>query len=64
VWFAFAGFGTAAAAIGWVLTALLTFRLLPLAPAVFQAVLTAALYPALATLFIRAHRTVADPEHA
>ena len=46
------------------LTALLSFRLLPVAPALFQAVLTAALYPALAVLFIRAHRTVADPERA
>ena len=64
VWLAFAGFAAAAAALGWALTALLTVRLLPVAPALFQAVLTAALYPALATLFIRAHRTVADPEHA
>jgi hypothetical protein len=30
----------------------------------FQAVLTAALYPALAILFVQAHRTVADPERA
>jgi rod shape-determining protein MreD len=64
VWLAFAGLAIGAAALGWTLTALLSFRLLPVAPAVFQAVLTAALYPALAILFIRAHRTVADPERA
>jgi rod shape-determining protein MreD len=64
VWLAFAGFATASAALGWAFTALLGFRLLPVATALFQAVLTAALYPALATLFVRAHRTVADPEHA
>ena len=64
VWLAFAAFAAGAAALGWVLTALLSFRLLPLGPALFQAVLTAALYPALAVLFIRAHRSVADPERA
>ncbi|HEY7576283.1 MAG TPA: rod shape-determining protein MreD [Acetobacteraceae bacterium] len=64
VWLAFAGLGTAAATLSWVLTALLSFRLLPLAPMLFQALLTAALYPVLAVLFVRAHRTVADPEQA
>jgi rod shape-determining protein MreD len=64
VWLAFGGFAAGAAMIDWVLTAVISFRLLPLGPAVFQAVLTTALYPALAILFIRAHRTVADPERA
>ncbi len=64
VWLAFAGFAAGAAALTWALTAVLSFRLLPPAPALFQAVLTAALYPALAILFIRAHRTIADPERA
>ena len=62
VWLVFAGFAAGAAALGWVLTSLLSFRLLPVGPALFQATLTAALYPALAILFTRAHRTVADPE--
>jgi hypothetical protein len=31
---------------------------------VFEAALTAALYPALAILFIRAHRGIAAPERA
>ena len=62
VWLTFAGFAACAAALGWLLTAMLSFRLLPVGPAVFQAVLTAAIYPVLATLFVRAHRTIADPE--
>ena len=64
VWLAFAGFAAGAAVLGWVLTALLSFRLLPFGPALFEALLAAAVYPALAVLFIRAHRTVADPERA
>ncbi len=64
VWLAFCGFAVGAAALGWVLTALLSFRLLPLGPALFQALLAVAVYPALAVLFIRAHRSVADPERA
>lgn len=64
VWLVFAGFGTGAAALSWLLTALLSFRLRPLGPMLFQALLTAAIYPALAGLFVRAHRTVADPEQA
>jgi rod shape-determining protein MreD len=64
VWLAFAGFATGAAVFEWTLTAVLSFDLLPLGSAMFQASLTIALYPALAILFIRAHRTVADPERA
>ena len=64
VWLAFCGFAVGAAALGWVLTALLSFRLLPLGPALFEALLAAAVYPALAVLFIRAHHSVADPERA
>ena len=63
-WLAFAGFAIGGALLDWALTSLLGFRLLPPAPALFQAALTIALYPALAILFIRAHRTVADPERA
>ena len=64
VWLVFVGFATGAAALSWALAALLSFRLLPPGPMLFQALLTAALYPALAVLFVRAHRTVADPEQA
>jgi rod shape-determining protein MreD len=64
VWLVFGGFAVCAALLSWALTSVLTFRLLPIGPALFQAVLTTALYPALAVLFVRAHRTVADPERA
>jgi rod shape-determining protein MreD len=64
VWLAFAGFAIGAAVFEWTLAAVLSFDLLPLGPVMFQASLTTALYPALAVLFIRAHRTVADPERA
>ena len=63
-WAAFAGFAVGGAALCWALTALLSFRLLPLGPALFEALLAAALYPALAMLLLRAHCTVADPERA
>lgn len=64
VWLVFAGFALGATALSWVLTMVLTFRLLPVGEAMFQAVLAAALYPALAALFVLAHRTIADPERA
>jgi rod shape-determining protein MreD len=63
-WLAFMGFATGAAVLGWTAASLLSFRLLPFSSALFQAALTTALYPALAVLFIRAHRTLADPERA
>jgi rod shape-determining protein MreD len=63
-WLAFAGVAVCAALLGWALTALLSFRLLPVGPALFQTVLTIALYPALAVVFVRAHRAIADPERA
>jgi rod shape-determining protein MreD len=62
--FLIVGFSAGAAALSWALTALLSFRLLSPGPALFQAVLTVALYPALAALCVRAHRTVADPDQA
>ena len=64
LWLVFAGIAAGATALDWTLTSVLTWRLLPAGPAVFQTVLAAAAYPALAILFARAHRTVADPERA
>jgi rod shape-determining protein MreD len=64
VWLAFICIGTAAATHIWMLTSLLSLRLMPFAPALFQATLTGALYPALSVLLIQAHRTIADPERA
>jgi rod shape-determining protein MreD len=64
VWLAFVVVGCGAAAVEWGATAVLTWRLVPLNAMLFQAVLAAALYPALAVLFARAHRSVANPERA
>jgi rod shape-determining protein MreD len=64
VWLVYVPVAVAAAAITWALTALLTFRLIPIGPAVFLAALSAALYPVLAIPLASAHRGVADPESA
>ncbi len=64
VWLIYITVAAGAAVLSWALVSLLTFRILPLAPALFQTVLSAATYPLLAALFIRAHRNLADPEQA
>jgi rod shape-determining protein MreD len=62
VWLALASLGMGAACLIWALASLLALRLMPVGPALFQAVLTGALYPGLAMLLTGAHRTIADPE--
>jgi rod shape-determining protein MreD len=64
VWLAFVGVALGAAAVQWALTSLLTFRLLPPGPGLFEAAIGAGLYPALATVLTRAHQTLAEPEQA
>jgi hypothetical protein len=64
VWLAFVAVAVGAAALQWGLTSLLTFRLLPAGPAVFQSALSAGLYPLLAVVLARAHATVAEPAQA
>ena len=64
VWLVFVCVAAGAAALEWALTSLLTWTLLNPQPAVFEAMVSAGLYPAFATLFARAHRGVADPEQA
>ena len=64
VWLTFVGVACGAAALQWMLTSLLVFRLLPPGPGLFQAALAAALYPALAVLLTRAHQTLAEPARA
>ncbi|MBV8573843.1 MAG: rod shape-determining protein MreD [Acetobacteraceae bacterium] len=64
IWLAFLVLAAGAAALGWALTSLMQFRLKPAGVAVFEWALAGALYPALAILFARAHRTLADPERA
>ena len=63
-WIAFSGFAAFSAALGWGLASLLGLRLLPAGSALLQAAVAIALYPALAVLFIRAHRSIAAPEQA
>jgi len=63
-WIAFLPVAVGGAALIWLLSALLTFRLIPPVPALFQAVITAALYPVLAIPLTRAHRSLADPDQA
>jgi len=50
VWLAFCGFALVAAALGWVLQALLGWRLPPAPPGLWQALLSIGLYPVLAWL--------------
>ena len=64
VWLAFMAVAAGAAALGWLLTSVLTFRVLPGSAAMLQFGLTAGLYPMLAGLFTFAHRGLADPEQA
>ena len=64
VWLAFVAISAGAATVAWALTSLLTFRLLPVGPALLQFGLTAGFYPALATMFTSAHRGLANPEGA
>lgn len=64
VWMAFLAVAVGAAALQWALTALLAWQVLPAAPALFQATLSAGLYPLLALPLARAHATLAEPERA
>jgi rod shape-determining protein MreD len=64
VWLAFVVVAMGAAALEWGLTSVLTVRLLPVRPALLQFGVTAGFYPALALIFIAAHRSLADPERA
>jgi rod shape-determining protein MreD len=64
IWLAFAGFAICGSALAWAFASLLGLRLLPLSSAALQAAVAIALYPAVAVLFIRAHRSIAAPEQA
>ena len=64
VWLSFAVISALAAAVGWALTSLLVFRVLPPDPGVFQAALAAGMYPALATVLGWIHRSLAEPGEA
>jgi rod shape-determining protein MreD len=64
VWLAFIGFAACAACLEWFLVSLLTWRGLPPAPGLFEFAMAAGFYPVLATLFTKAHRSLAAPENA
>ncbi len=61
-WLAFLPVAAGAAVLSWALVALLTLRLIPPGLAVFQAVLTGALYPVLAIPLAWAHRSIAEAD--
>jgi rod shape-determining protein MreD len=63
-WLVFFGFAAALSACAWLLESLLELRMLPVLPAAAQALAALGLYPALAGLFIRAHRGPAAAELA
>ncbi|MGC8475836.1 MAG: rod shape-determining protein MreD [Acetobacteraceae bacterium] len=64
VWLGFVPVAAGAAGLLWALVSALELRLMPIGPALFQAALTAALYPVLAIPFAHAHRSAAAPERA
>jgi rod shape-determining protein MreD len=64
VWAAFSLIASGAAVLTWLVVALLGFRLIPAGPALFQAAVSAALYPALAIPLAGAHASIAAPERA
>ncbi|MGC8469421.1 MAG: hypothetical protein ACP5NI_05885 [Acetobacteraceae bacterium] len=64
VWFAFATLAAGVTVLFWLLCSALALRPMPLPATLLQFGLTVGLYPALALLFIRAHRGVAAPERA
>ena len=62
VWLAFIPVGAGAALLSWALVAALTLKLVSPGLALFQAVLTGALYPVLAIPLAWAHRSVAEAD--
>ncbi|MBS0639993.1 MAG: rod shape-determining protein MreD [Proteobacteria bacterium] len=62
VWLSFVPIAISAAILMWLLVMLLTFRLLSLAPAFFQAIVTIAVFPALAVPLGVADRHITDLE--
>lgn len=64
VWLAYCGVALGAAALQWLLQAVLAWRLLPLAPALYQVMLSAGLYPGLAWVMSRMHEAMSRAESA
>lgn len=64
VWLIFIAVACGIAFLNWGFVSLLTFRLIPSRPAVFQAGLASALYPVVAVPLMLAHRGFANPDRA
>jgi rod shape-determining protein MreD len=62
VWLVFVAVAAVAAGLEWALACLMNWAIYPPISGVFQFLLSAGLYPVLATGFTRAHRSVAAPE--
>lgn len=62
VWTAFAITAVGVAGLTWLLVMLLTLRFISIGPAIFQAIMTAALYPVLTVPLAAAHRSIAGPD--
>jgi rod shape-determining protein MreD len=63
-WLVFTAFAAAGTSLAWLLQSLLELRMLPAMPMAAQLLAACGLYPALAGLFIRAHRGPAAVELA
>jgi len=64
VWLAFVVVAAAAAILQWLMTGVLVLRVLPPMEMAFQAALAAGLYPPLAVLLTRAHRSLVGGDEA
>ncbi|SDD58946.1 rod shape-determining protein MreD [Belnapia rosea] len=64
VWLAYCGVALGAAALEWVLQVVLGWQLLPLAPGLYQVMLSAGLYPGLAWVLSRMHEAMSRAESA
>jgi rod shape-determining protein MreD len=62
VWLVFVAVAAVAAGLQWALACVLNWAIYPPISGIFQFLLSAGLYPVLATVFTRAHRSVAASE--
>ncbi len=62
IWVIYLGLATAAALLAWVLHSALGWRLLPLAPSIYEVGLTAGLYPTLAYILAKVHQVMRRAE--
>lgn len=63
-WLAFCGLAVTVCVLAWLLESLLMLKMLPVQPLLIEALFSVGLYPAVAGIFIRAHRGSAAVELA